>query len=173
VAVHDIVIQKESNELLLGTHGRSIYKTKLKIFTDYLNNKVPDNKITIVNIDDLTYRNSWGAISNKNQSVSLIYDKPQLDPRLFIQVDLFSEYSDDFEFKIFNNDKRLLNSGEIKLDKGFNTLQILPVAQQNLNQKQRKKLGLTLKKADDGNVYFNKGKYIFSINNTFKEFLVK
>ena len=173
VAVHDIVIHKESNELLLGTHGRSIYKTKLNIFTDYLNNKVPENKITIVNIDDLTYRNSWGSISNRNQSVSLIYDKPQLDSRSFIQVELFSELSDNFEFKILNKDKRVLSNGEIKLDKGFNTLQILPVAEKSLNQKQRKKLGLTLKKADDGNVYFNKGKYIFNVNNTFKEFLVK
>ena len=134
---------------------------------------MPNNKITIVNIDDLTYRNSWGSISNRNQSVSLIYDKPQLDPRSFIQVDLFSELSDNFEFKILNNDKRLLSSGEIKLDKGFNRLQILPVAEPSLNQKQRKKLGLTLKKADDGNVYFNKGKYIFYINNASKEFLVK
>ena len=66
-----------------------------------------------------------------------------------------------------------LEKGEIKLDKGFNRLQMLPVAEPSLNQKQRKKLGLTLKKADDGNVYFNKGKYIFYINNASKEFLVK
>ena len=173
VAVHDIVIHKESNELLLATHGRSIYKTKLKIFMDYFNNKASVNKITIVNIDNLNYSNNWGMESNINQSVSLIYDKPQIDPRSFIQVDLFSESSDSIKFKILNNDKRLLSNGEIKLDKGFNRLQILPVADKSLNQKQRQKLGLTLKKAADGNVYFNKGKYIFSINNTSKEFLVK
>ena len=29
VSVHDLVIQSEAKELLLGTHGRSIYKTDL------------------------------------------------------------------------------------------------------------------------------------------------
>jgi hypothetical protein len=28
--VHDIVIQQRENELVVGTHGRSIYITKLK-----------------------------------------------------------------------------------------------------------------------------------------------
>jgi hypothetical protein len=30
VAVHDLTIQKRENELLVGTHGRSIFITKLK-----------------------------------------------------------------------------------------------------------------------------------------------
>ncbi len=30
VAVHDIVVQPEANDLLLGTHGRSIYKTNIE-----------------------------------------------------------------------------------------------------------------------------------------------
>ena len=88
-------------------------------------------------------------------------------------VTTFTPIMDNIKFKILNNDKRLLSNGEIKLDKGFNRLEILPVADKRLNQKQRQKLGITLKKADDGNVYFNKGKYIFSINNTSKKFLVK
>ena len=36
VAVHDIVIQTKENHLLLGTHGRSIYKTDLSFIYNYL-----------------------------------------------------------------------------------------------------------------------------------------
>jgi hypothetical protein len=39
VAVHDIIVQKRENELVLGTHGRSIYIAKLDEVQRLLNDK--------------------------------------------------------------------------------------------------------------------------------------
>ena len=103
----------------------------------------------------------------------MIYEKPKLDSKSYIQVDIFSEVSENLNYTILNNDKKVLNTGEIKLDKGFNKFNLLPIADKKLNDKQIKRLGLSSNRADDGNTYFSKGKYIFTLGNTSKEFLVK
>ena len=170
VAVHDLVIQKDKNELLLGTHGRSIYKTQLNVFSDYLEKKSSDSEITIIGIDGPKYSNRWGEI---NKSESIIIDKSELPSSSYIQVDLFSEVTSSVEYILMNNNKKILKSGMVDLDKGFNKIKLRPTVSKNLSEKQLKKLVDQYKIGDDGDVYFGKGKFIFRIGTTSKEFLVK
>ena len=170
MAVHDLVIQKDKNELLLGTHGRSIYKTQLNVFSDYLEKKSSDSEITIIGIDGPKYSNRWGEI---NKSESIIIDKSELPSSSYIQVDLFSEVSSSVEYILMNKNKKILKSGMVDLDKGFNKIKLRPTVSKNLSEKQLKKLVDQYKIGDDGDVYFGKGKFIFRIGTTSKEFLVK
>ena len=53
VAVHDLVIQKEAKDLLVGTHGRSIYKTNIAALQQY--NKVKKEAIAVFEIPEILY----------------------------------------------------------------------------------------------------------------------
>ncbi|MEZ5045583.1 MAG: hypothetical protein R2831_01180 [Chitinophagaceae bacterium] len=59
VAIHDIAIQERENEIVLGTHGRSLYVASLDKIQAYNNIKHEDVKI--VDIDPVFYSESWGT----------------------------------------------------------------------------------------------------------------
>ena len=60
VAVHDLVIHHGENDLLVGTHGRSIYKTNLDVFDNYIKKYNKGNDITILDVSELNFSRSWG-----------------------------------------------------------------------------------------------------------------
>ena len=84
VAVHDLVIQNEEKDLLIGTHGRSIYKTDLSVIYNYLDN-IEDSKDGIVfKVDDISYcsrcgskRNSWDPYVDQKIKVMIFSKKEQ------------------------------------------------------------------------------------------------
>lgn len=59
VPVHDIVIHPVENEIIIGTHGRSIYIADVNPIREYRNLKTKD-KIEIFNFDDVVYNPDWG-----------------------------------------------------------------------------------------------------------------
>ena len=59
VAVHDIKIQTEAKDLLLGTHGRSIYKTNIEPLQSFDSNK--DNTLIVYEIEDIRKSSRWGS----------------------------------------------------------------------------------------------------------------
>ena len=61
VAVHDLVIHNGKNDLLVGTHGRSIYKTNLDVFNNYIKKYKKENDITILDVSELKFSRFWGS----------------------------------------------------------------------------------------------------------------
>jgi hypothetical protein len=59
VAIHDLFVHSRENELVLGTHGRSIYIAKLKE-VQQLNDSVLNKSIHIFKMDDVTFNKNWG-----------------------------------------------------------------------------------------------------------------
>ncbi len=59
VAVYDIVIQPDTNDLLLGTHGRSIYKTNI-IPLQELNEKILNSDLHLFQMEAATFSSDWG-----------------------------------------------------------------------------------------------------------------
>ncbi|GAA4109122.1 hypothetical protein GCM10022393_05530 [Aquimarina addita] len=59
VAVHDLVIQQETNDLLLGTHGRSIYKTNIEPLQQFTE-EVSASTLYIFPVDSIEYSPKWG-----------------------------------------------------------------------------------------------------------------
>ncbi|MBW1298871.1 VPS10 domain-containing protein [Aquimarina litoralis] len=64
VAVHDIVIQPEANDLLLGTHGRSIYKTNVEPLQN-LNAKVLASELNVSPMSPIKASPRWGSSWSK------------------------------------------------------------------------------------------------------------
>ena len=60
VAVHDLVIQNEENDLLLGTHGRSIYKTDLSVIYSLIEARNL-NQTHYLMLKDINFSSRWGT----------------------------------------------------------------------------------------------------------------
>ena len=60
VAVHDLVIQKKAKDLIVGTHGRSVYKVSLKQVQE-LKKEVLDKTLYVYEIKNTTKSERWGS----------------------------------------------------------------------------------------------------------------
>jgi len=64
VAVHDLVIQPEAKDLLLGTHGRSIYKTNIEVLQQ-INEEVLATEFYLFNTAPVKWSENWGKSWSK------------------------------------------------------------------------------------------------------------
>ena len=163
VAVHDIVIQSEENDLLLGTHGRSIYKTDLSIIYNYLENIDKSKNGVVFKLDDLiqclrcgSKRNSWDQYIDKKLKVTVFSkDKQNTNVVLF-----------ENDIKIFDLKINLeIGFQEIELDTYYSPKTLKSIFNKNKNQK--------LKLTDSGKYYFRKGKYVLKIGDYSESFQIK
>ena len=144
-AVHDLVIQEEKQHLLVGTHGRSIYLADIALIQNHdIDNQQAD--IKIFDVEDVRFSERWGT----KRSTDKNYYTPSL------KFSIFAKSSHNASFEIINNDKVILFSKSISLDKGYNfidyNLTILGDADIDLNDK-----------SQNGKHYLQKGVYSISI----------
>ena len=163
VAVHDIVIQNEENDLLLGTHGRSIYKTDLSIIYNYLENINNSKNGIVFKLDDLTQCFSCGS---KRNSWDQYIDKK-------LKVTVFSKDKQRTNVILFENDIKILDI-KINLEIGFQEIELDTYYSQKtlksiLNKNKNKKLKLT----ESGKYYFRNGKYVLKIGDYSESFQIK
>ncbi|TAF34954.1 MAG: glycosyl hydrolase [Cytophagales bacterium] len=74
VAVHDLVIQEAENHLLVGTHGRSIYRCSLTTLHEFAKQK-SEQKFFICQPNNLKYNKNWGQSWSrwfKEEAVALL-----------------------------------------------------------------------------------------------------
>ncbi len=144
-AVHDLVIQEEKQHLLVGTHGRSIYLADIALIQNHdIDNQQSD--IKIFDVKDVRFSERWGT----KRSTDKNYYTPSL------KFSIFSKSSHNASFDIINNEKDILFSKSISLDKGYNfidyNLTILDGADIDLKDK-----------SQNGKYYLQKGVYSISI----------
>ena len=163
VAIHDLVIQNEKNELILGTHGRSIYKLNLELFSKFNKLHKSSSSFTVLKFDEPKYSSFWGSKRN--------YTTDIYSPELSVHI--YSSTSQILSYQVLNKNSKFLNGGIIELDKGFNTINLPVFIDPNLSLKQIRKIGFEVKNYDDGKTYLNKGKYILKIDNKTIDFSVK
>ena len=163
VAVHDIVIQRKENHLLLGTHGRSIYKTDLSIIYNYLENINKSKKGIVFQTKDLKQCNSCGSKRYNWEEY--------FDPK--IKVTVFSKIEQNVILKLYQNEILILEKN-IGLEKGFQKFELnsyytdKAVKAINKNYKKNK-----LDKSDNGKFYFIKGKFNLEIGDYSESFQIK
>lgn len=160
VAVHDIVIQSDKKDLLLGTHGRSIYKTSLIDIYYYLENISKSKDGIVFKIDNMNYcarcgnkRNSWNDYSDDKLKFTLFSNKQK-----FAKLKLFDE-------------NVLIFEDNINLELGFQEI----VLNTYYNEKALKKIKktLSLNETQSGKYYFRKGSYRVKIGNYSESFQIK
>ena len=161
VAVFDMKIHPRENELLLGTHGRSIYSANVK----HLQQFTPDllkKDLYLFEIDKIKFNPSWGDKYSP-------WDKPE-EPKVeiafysnkYARAEIIVEaggvvlakYVDEVEKGLNYFDYNLVCENKAKED-----------YEEYLNELKRDDDGIIkLKKADNGKIYLKPGKYQVTIS---------
>ncbi|WP_289046265.1 sialidase family protein [uncultured Olleya sp.] len=163
VAVHDIKTQKESNDLLLGTHGRGIYKTNIASLQAY-NSTIKSSNITIFDLNKIRYSSRWGNSWSK-------WMQP-FQPSTTIH--LFSNTSGEKEVEILSENNKKIQSFKVNLDKGFNYVDYdLTLSEKGRKTLMKDNVTLDINKAKNDKYYIPKGNYKIKIGGVEKAFIVE
>lgn len=148
--VHDLVIQKQHKDLIIATHGRSLYKVDI---TSVSKLKNLDKQLVILDNVKLNYRSTAGKVSNS-------YDTPI---SFTAQVEIFSKVPATAKIEL-RADTGVLIEKQVALTKGYNQVEL----DLKVDKKNEKKLQKWINKlenkeeykvADDGYFYLVPGKY--------------
>ena len=108
-AVHDLIIQKDENHLLVGTHGRSIYLTEIEKIQG-LSDEILKSSLYIYPLKSIKKLPSWGVKRS-------IWSEPN-SPSL--ELTIFSSSKKDYQLSIIDTEGNTIYNVSDKLDRGFN-----------------------------------------------------
>jgi photosystem II stability/assembly factor-like uncharacterized protein len=154
VAVHDIVIQKQAKDILIGTHGRSIYKANIAVLQQ-IDETVASKPIHVFATKSVRSRSSWGSTWSK-----------WLDARVpSKEIYFHTKQKGKVTVKVIAENGIVMNEDSVDADAGFNTWNY----DVSVTEKARKKF---LKKDEDASIpkkkngayYLPKGKYTIEVS---------
>lgn len=160
-AVHDLVIQEEAKDLVVGTHGRSIYRADISALQQY---KTVEDKIVVI-FKTPTLRSSprWGASRSQ-------FSEP-FEPSMTFEF--YANKSGRQQVKILSENNSVLNTFSIIADKGFNYFNYNATLTESGKKALNKELTwLKVNKAENGKYYLPKGSYQIQIGQEFKTFKI-
>ncbi|MCB0587150.1 MAG: glycosyl hydrolase, partial [Phaeodactylibacter sp.] len=156
VAVHDLVIHPREKDLVVGTHGRSIYIASVKELQQ-LTDEILVKNLHPFSPSPIRYSSRWGNTDS--------WWKP--DPPE-VKLPVYANSAGKAKITLYAGEDLLLRTFEADCVKGLNYFSYdLIIAEKNLAEynkwlnKDRKEeeKPANVKAADDGKVYIYKGKY--------------
>ncbi|MCI0474019.1 MAG: hypothetical protein L0Y76_10605, partial [Ignavibacteria bacterium] len=155
--VHDIAVHQEQNELIAGTHGRSVYVTNLESLRQIAGGKLKN--LQILAVKKVRHSKNWGK-----RTFDWRYNLPESPA-----VEFYSENGGPVKFTVKAEDGLILFEKQIKSVRGLNYFDYdLSVEGENaieyselVNIDKEAKYG----KGDNGKYYLWKGKYTVEISN--------
>ncbi len=163
--VHDLLVHPRENDLVIGTHGRSIYIANIEHLQQIaLADSLLKKDLFLFALKPIKYDSNFGKIAPESK-----YTTPKPEE---YQIPFYSSNSGKAKIKILSNARFLLNRWEMDVAKGINygnwNLAIDPAIafdytmQQNA-QRKNSEPKISANKADDGNIYIRPGKYFLQI----------
>ena len=154
VAVHDLFIQERDNDLLIGTHGRSIYKLELEAVQSLYNLVL--RPVAVVAPEPIKHTKNWGRKYRVwSEAVS-----PDFSWIFYAAKPVHGTW------QLMSDQDVIVYEEDIELATG---LQTIPY-DLNLSQEQIKKYNrrhkAKLEAADDGKTYLPKGSYTLLWNDS-------
>lgn len=158
VAVHDLVIQPKAKELIVGTHGRSLYKvdiSKIQLLTEELQKK----PLHIFKIENVSKQDNWGAKWNVWTEVN--------EPKITIWYHLQKDANTIISIK--NKDGIVVMTKDEKAEKKLNSLDYdLSITEDIKKLIEKKDRKIQIKEAKNKKFYLPAGKYTIAIENGLK-----
>ncbi|MEM8764274.1 MAG: glycosyl hydrolase [Bacteroidota bacterium] len=148
VAVHDLVIQPKAKHLLVGTHGRSIYKVDISALQQ-MNAEVLGKALAIFSLENIKHNKSWGS----SWSSWLKPNTPGID------LHFYATEAGDFDATVKTVDGISVSSTRVTADKGVNILAYDVAFSEKGKSAFLKKNKMKLEPAKDGKTYLPKGHY--------------
>ncbi|MCK5637840.1 MAG: glycosyl hydrolase, partial [Flavobacteriaceae bacterium] len=162
VAVHDLVVQNKAKDLVIGTHGRSIYKTDISLVQKYRD--IKDQDLVIFDLENIQHSKNWGSSWSK-------WFEPN-EPKL--EISYYSLKSGNKTIKITSESGLVLNQWNVNAVKGFNTEDYdLTFSEKGLKVYNKEDKENTVEKSKNEKYYLPKGKYYVKIDKISKEFELK
>lgn len=153
-AVHDLVVHPEANDLVVGTHGRSIYRADISALQNF--NKVGNKAIAVFDIEPVRSSPRWG------RSWGQFY--PAFEPS--ITISFYSSAKATQGVNILSEGGALLNAIEVSTDKGFNYADYdLTMTSGGRDALMKENSKIRAPKAQNGKYYLPKGKYTVQIGS--------
>ena len=158
VAVHDLVIQPKAKELIVGTHGRSLYKvdiSKTQLFTNELQNK----QVHVFEVKNVTKQESWGSKRNVWRETS--------EPKTTIWY--YTKQPVNINIVIKNKDGIAVMTKQVTADKQLNYFEYdLSITEEIKKGIEKKDSKIQIKVAKNKKFYLPTGKYTVTIANDLK-----
>ncbi len=153
VAIHDIAIQARENEIVLGTHGRSVYIGKLDLVQQL--SAVKDKALLVLEVAEQRYNKQLGKKWSS-------YAKPIKQE---VVVSTYVKDGGNSIISIYNTKNRLLYQTNFMAGRGWNELKYdLSIAEDKVRY-----LATKPSMADDGKYYLTPGEYEIVITNAIGE----
>ncbi len=152
VAVHDLIIQKEAKHLIVGTHGRSIYKADISALQS-MTSEILNKDLHVYPLENIKHSARWG---NSWSSWSKART-PGLD------ITFYSDRDDVYQAKIKSSDNIVVSETEIIASKGLNILSYDVAFSKTGKLNYLKKHKTVLKQAKNGSTYLPTGSYSVEI----------
>ncbi len=152
VAVHDLVIQKEAKHLIVGTHGRSIYKADISALQS-MTSEILNKDLHVYPLENIKHSSRWGNSWSSWSKAST----PGLD------ITFYSDRDDVYQAKIKSSDNIVVSETEIIASKGLNILSYDVAFSKVGKLNYLKKHKTVLKQAKNGSTYLPTGSYIVEI----------
>lgn len=144
VPVHDIVIHPRDHHILIGTHGRSIYKGDASILRSYAD--VKDESLIVFEPKETRA----GSLAGRKNG---FYEREGAK----IPLSVYSKLGGNAQVQILSSSDQIVQTHSIDLNPGFNQVQIdgsVHERQKSALEKEEK-----IKASSDGNYYLPKGEY--------------
>ncbi|MFY9242259.1 MAG: glycosyl hydrolase [Polaribacter sp.] len=162
VAVHDLVIQPTAKHLIVGTHGRSLYKAAIAPLQK-MTDEVLSKSTHIFAIDNIRENRNWGRSRSQWRDV--------YEPE--ISIPFYANSNKKVILDIYQGDIKV-NSISVDADKGFNEFNFdLSLSKNGLKDFQKANKDLEITKAENDVYYLPKGKYVVKIGDAKSEFEIK
>ena len=160
VPVHDMVVHPREGDLVIGTHGRSIYVSDIKPFRKLVESGLETTPIMVFNVDKQRANNNWGRIFSKFRD--------PFEPA--IEIIAHSAKGGEALMTVTTGEDIKLYESEIEMKKGLASYEYKLLIDENsidsyvdhLNK--NSKDVIKVKKADTGYAYLKKGIYTITIS---------
>ncbi len=153
VAYHDMVVQPEAKHLILGTHGRSIYRGDISLLQQ-ISSETNANLI-VGNVAPIRASRRWGSTGFNSFGEPFV---PNVD------IQFYAPSEGKATISIVSEDGQELQKMQQDAIKGYN-LAKYDVSISEKGKKELEKKGDKIRKAGNGAYYLPKGKYMVKIES--------
>jgi hypothetical protein len=154
VAIHDAVIQTKAKELIVGTHGRSIYKMDISKVQD-LTKEVLAKNLHLFKVNGRTKSDRWGP-------QNYAWGKPS-EPSQTIWF--YSNADGIVNVSITNEAGMLVHTQKVEAKKGLNSFAYDYLISKEVAEKWNKKdKNIKIKEAENKKFYLPVGKYKMTVS---------
>lgn len=154
VAVHDLVIQTREKDLIVGTHGRSIYKVNVAN-VQQINETINAKEIALFKLEDIYFSKNWGKKSYTwgNENVPSV------------EVWYYSNTETNGGIVILDSNKIPVYGSKLKIGKGLHKLDYdLSIDEKTKLAIEKKDTKVKISQAENKKYYLPVGKYTIELD---------